>query len=330
MKILQITPERTEINSQVPFDSRADYMGDLLFHGLRELYGESVVDFPRKDHLYKGYEHGNKLWGRGFSYSALLDELDTDRTDIPSKISNGFFDLIILTSHNTVDWYEHIFYSYLDRIKDLNANVKLAVVNGKDRPETYDRVWNYTPYHFQREIPDNADNRLIPISFAIPKEKIIDKIPKKNKWIANIVPADHSHHNRKTHTYDTEQEYYKDYEDSYYALTCIKAGADCMRHYEILARGSVPIFTDIENVPQRTLMTLPKELLSSIKNNTYFNLPQKTFDKNEIKIEWQYINEDKFIYDLYEELSNFLLDYTKKYLHTEYLAKYLLEKCECL
>ena len=39
-----------------------------------------------------------------------------------------------------------------------------------------------------------------------------------------------------------ESDYYKDYQRSYFAITCKKGGWDCLRHYEILANAVSPTF----------------------------------------------------------------------------------------
>ena len=47
MKILFITQKEDPAN---PLN---DYMSDLLLHGLRELYGNDVVDYPGSWYLYE-------------------------------------------------------------------------------------------------------------------------------------------------------------------------------------------------------------------------------------------------------------------------------------
>ena len=39
-----------------------------------------------------------------------------------------------------------------------------------------------------------------------------------------------------------------------------KSGWDCLRHYEIIANGCVPIFMNISNCPDLTLFNFPKHL----------------------------------------------------------------------
>ena len=81
---------------------------------------------------------------------------------------------------------------------------------------------------------------MIPISFSIPECKILKKIPEKKKLLAHIIPG-----RLNTYIFSDESDYYLDYQDSVFGITCKKAGWDCLRHYEILANGCIPLFLDL-------------------------------------------------------------------------------------
>ena len=51
------------------------------------------------------------------------------------------------------------------------------------------------------------------------------------------------------------------YRQSMFALTSKKGGWDCLRHYEILAAGCIPIFEDLDSCPPDTLVSFPKKIL---------------------------------------------------------------------
>jgi hypothetical protein len=55
-----------------------------------------------------------------------------------------------------------------------------------------------------------------------------------------------------------EASYRKMYQESRFALTCKKGGWDALRHYEILANGCIPVFTDLSKCPEDTLTMFPK------------------------------------------------------------------------
>jgi len=148
---------------------------------------------------------------------------------------------------------------------------------------------------------------LHPINFSIPKEKVCETHYVKTKLLSDLIPG-----NVSTYIYNTEEEYYNEYKKSYFALTKIKAGWDCMRHYEILANGCIPYFIDIEKCPKNTMTLLPKDLL--IEGN---HLYDKIKDKNELH------EEDLIEYD---RLRGQLLEHTKAYLTTDKIAEYVLQK----
>ena len=75
-------------------DNLIDYMNDLTLHGLRELYGNNVVDYPGCWYLYsdevkKRNFDTKKLWGKGFNLIDSFQEYNLiDREDIPAKIKS--------------------------------------------------------------------------------------------------------------------------------------------------------------------------------------------------------------------------------------------------
>lgn len=138
---------------------------------------------------------------------------------------------------------------------------------------------------------------LFPIGFSIPECKIVKDIPEKTHHLSHLIPG-----KLETYIYNTEQDYYKEYQESVFAMTIKKGGWDCLRHYEILANGCIPYFVNIEQCPPVCLTLLPKDLIKEAmiaSQATSFN------------------------YKMYIEK---LLDYTRKYLTTESIAKYILDK----
>lgn len=150
---------------------------------------------------------------------------------------------------------------------------------------------------------------LYPITFSIPEEKIITNLHAKIKIMSDLIPGNYS-----TYIYNTENDYYNEYRQSYFALTHLKSGWDCLRHYEILANGCIPYFRDLENCPANTMALLPKDLM--LQGNQLYN-----------KFNIKNINEltDDDIIE-YNTLAKNLLDYTKLHLSTYNMAKYILEK----
>lgn len=142
------------------------------------------------------------------------------------------------------------------------------------------------------------------ITFSISESKIInDTQLNKKKIMSSLIPG-----NISTYVYNTEKEYYEEYQQSYFALTTKKAGWDCLRHYEILANGCIPYFPLIHECPVNTLSLFPKDLIKE-GNILYEKYKLSGLDINEYNI-----------------LRNKMLDYTKEHLTTRKMAEYILNK----
>ncbi len=214
-----------------------EYMCDMLFHGLRSVLGADVVDVNHLEFMYQDTVHGGyTIWG-------LLPQVEVDRTDITNKIRNKYFDLIIYGM-------AHLWRGYLDEVVAAYSPSRVFFVDGCDD-------YSVAPVrgkgvYFKRELP-NYYTDLLPIQFAIPKEKIFKETFGKIRLMAPLDPD-----NRNTYGYVTEESYYRQYIESYFGKTVKKGGWDCLRHYEIMAAGCLPYFERLEECPSRTLEHLPK------------------------------------------------------------------------
>ena len=101
---------------------------------------------------------------------------------------------------------------------------------------------------------------IYPIQFTINKNKIIEAneqfIKNKIHILTSLVPVQ----NRK-YKFTDEKLYNEEYKKYLFAITTKRAGWDCLRHYEILMNGCIPIFENIEYCPKNTMFILPKQLL---------------------------------------------------------------------
>ena len=131
------------------------------------------------------------------------------------------------------------------------------------------------------------------------------------------------------------------YSNSIFAITNKKLGWDCLRHYEILMNGCIPLFFNIEDCPKSILKTLPKERLleiySSYDSVLKLYSPLKIYKKKFLSFKkiFSYIpnmfknkNASTFLKENSNilEIKNELLNFTKQNLTTEILAKYVLSK----
>jgi hypothetical protein len=99
------------------------------------------------------------------------------------------------------------------------------------------------------------DTKVLPLSFCVPDECIVSNIPEKKYLLAPLIPG-----NISTYNYDNENDYNNMYRKSRFAITKMKGGWDCLRHYEILMNGCIPLFENLKECPTFTLTTYPKEL----------------------------------------------------------------------
>ena len=331
-------------NSKVNQDSRQnDYMHDIVLHGLREIYGNSVIDYPGVWYMYRdevkkrNYDISN-LWGKGFTlYNLLSNYQQIDRTDIENKIKTNYFDFIIFGS---------IDFEKLDNIsekllldlffdKTINFKSKIIFVDGSDSPFVNELITDKGVY-FKRELISENIKNVYPINFAIPKEKIVHTInPKPLNILAPLIPGKYS-----TYIYENEQDYYQSYQNSVFALTYKKLGWNSLRHYEILMNGCIPLFLNIDKCPKKILTNLPKKLLSEVFIQYSWILNQ-FFPTNIYKMKFLSI-EKFFLYFLnlfkkkydstalinsYPELFEIkkkMIDYTKKNLTTEKIASNMI------
>jgi hypothetical protein len=100
----------------------------------------------------------------------------------------------------------------------------------------------------------------IPFPYAVPDEYVVTKVPEKTRVFADHDP---SFGGKATYKFgaDQQSEYYKHYQDSRFAVTRKKGGWDCLRHYEILMNGCIPVFEGLEYCPPKTMYFFPKELV---------------------------------------------------------------------
>jgi hypothetical protein len=284
MKILYITNHKTIAQMSGGFLN--DYLNDLLFYGLTELENIEVIDSTPIIHLYK--ENQDKipiqhLWGKGFTSTFLIDKDTTDRTNIEEKIKDKYFDLIIYGAvKRCLDYY--------DLVSSIYPNNKIFLIDGDDFGDV--NLLSLKHPYFKREL---ISNKFIPIHFAIPECKITQTFLNKTQEYGSIIPGQNGY------KFDIEQEYYNDYNKSYFGVTMKKAGWETMRTHEILANHCVPYFLDLESCPKQTLTNLPKELLIEARELAL------NFDQSK-----------------YDTILNELFNYTKNNLTTKHLAQYVL------
>lgn len=277
-----------------------DFQNDMVFHGMRTLFGENCVDYNHAWFMYE--EDKKKYWnervpdngksyGRGFTIGGSLPTIAVDRTDISRKIETKYFDKIVYGSvHRSLELLPIVLEHY--NKKDI------IFIDGEDQTNLRSDILTRGLY-FKRELAVTPTQGLYPINFAIPQEFIKTSVPEKTQDWGTIIPG-----NLSTYIFDNQEEYYADYAKSFFALTTKKGGWDCLRHYEILMNGTVPYFPDLDGCPSYTMTRFPKEII--LKTN-------------------QFVKNSQFAVDEYYETVSNLLSHTREHLTTTSIAKYILE-----
>jgi hypothetical protein len=271
-----------------------DYLNDMIYHGLLGSPGVFVYESSWPGYMLKGYPNPETLYGKGFTLYARMTH--TPRVcpewTIKEKIADKYYDYVVYGSvTRCVD--------FLDLVLKVYSKDRIVFLDGEDWPAIARPALVDCGVYFKRELILNTDV-ILPISFSIPKEHVLEHVPEKSKLFATIVPGDLS-----TYVFDNEKDYFKDYACSYYGHTRKKAGFDCLRHYEILANGCLPIFDGINEVPETAMTSFPKSI---VKKAT------KAIKDSPTKLE------------NYEEVMYELLDYTRENLTTVKEAVKFIER----
>lgn len=241
--------------------------GDLLemtiLRGLREVMGQDCVDYPRKKIMYHDFSQSprERLHGRGFS---LL------YTPIPD-LEPGVRESIFQSSFDAVIYGDGHIYGERVRIPEIDrlANGNSWIIDGHDlyggapikvMHEGEEVIGCQFNKSFKRELltlPDE-ERKIYPTGFGVPLERILDiDLGAKSQLYQKTAPdyaafrqisdlgGGFSHHK-----FTEESEYYEDLSKSWFGLTCKKGGWDTLRHYEIIAAGTVLLFRDLDKKPK--------------------------------------------------------------------------------
>ncbi len=212
-----------------------DYLSDEVLYGFRILLGEDVVDYPKKEILYrnsKGKIPQSMVWGNGATAFGLPD-ISVDRTDIKKKIDTGYFDLII----NSNCWRIH---------SPVYKN--LVVLDGQDHHLLNPTYLGKVIAYFKRELRWN-DSGVQPIQFSYPDHLADNTIFPKIKLTHtsfSLYPGlrqDISDYYGSCF-FNNWDEYMLDIKKSWFGISPKGAGYDCQRHYEILGNAVLCIYLD--------------------------------------------------------------------------------------
>lgn len=131
-------------------DLSPDYLRCCTLIGMKELLNEKIVDVPKITHIYTSYPGNTKhLYGRGMSYTQIVDDPLVDRENIEERIKNKEFDLIIYGSvHRGLRYHDLVLQTY--------DHDKIIYICGEDRHYC---PYLHLPHLFLREFEDNIPKR---------------------------------------------------------------------------------------------------------------------------------------------------------------------------
>ena len=232
-----------------------DYLEVSILHGLREIMGNQCVDYPRKKIMYNDFSDipKDQLHGKGFT---LLTKPIKDLSEKEREL-NQFDAVLYGCGHMHGEGTIHEF----NKISKNNV----WVLDGHDLFGDAPRKIEFNDQEvigvqfrkcFKRELVEKVPD-VYPTGFGIPEYQIRPfDISKKDQQYQKTAPDNSlfqtvndlgggfSHHK-----FTKEEDYYNDLSRSWFGLTCQKGGWDCMRHYEIMAAGSVLLFRDYNLKP---------------------------------------------------------------------------------
>jgi hypothetical protein len=208
-----------------------DYLADSLIIGLREIYGENCVEFPRKDILYGDLPC---VYGRSFT---LWSQPIADVPRGPAAFEN--VDVVIYSNYRRqqpIDW------RLLVRNRDQAPQV--IYVDGGDDNNVEPNV---RPL-FKRELY-TAQPGVFSIGFGVPERLVRPLAPEKKTQLHPTHVQDEEFGVESGYRFAEESDYYDDLARSLFGITLKKGGWDCMRHYEIMAAGTVVMFKHFDQKP---------------------------------------------------------------------------------
>ena len=245
--------------------AQGDYLEVSMLHGLRQVLGKDCVDYPRKKVMYHDWGDTPKeeLHGNGFT---LYKHPIKDLTQKERKLENFDFVLYGVSHAYGVEenpnlnslvgdenvWHldGHDLYGFAPRMIESQGEKIIGV----QKPQT-----------FKRELVEHHLPNVFPTGFGIPeyqirqidytiKDQLYQKTAPDDALFKNVTDIGGS---RTHHKFSVESDYYNDLSRSWFGLSCKKGGWDCMRHYEIMAAGSLLLFKDYD---KKSILCSPQNL----------------------------------------------------------------------
>lgn len=127
-----------------------DYLRDSVLIGLKETFPEQIVDVPKISFIYKNYPDDgiSSLYGKGFSYTRIVDDVSVNRENLEQRIREKEFELIVFGN-------VHRGLPYKDLIDQVYEQERVVYLCGEDCHRCEYVGW---PNLFLREFSGNLES----------------------------------------------------------------------------------------------------------------------------------------------------------------------------
>jgi len=253
-----------------------DYLSDSLLIGLKGLSKYNIYEYHKNEIIYNVSNRNTNVHGNAFTLGGVIDPKEQIIYSDKLNLEFDYFifasiidqvDLFIkfkqqLTIHNTIllDGYDSPsffpFYGFLITPKLFKIRFpyfdfiyfKREFIEEK---RFFSSINKYIPKFVEDLFFKKA--KIAPISFSIPRIKIIEKPKLKEKLFPKHIVdeeiLDKIKNGSSKYVFDSEIDYYNDLQISKFCITTKRSGWDCMRHYEIAANGSLICFKNLHLKP---------------------------------------------------------------------------------
>jgi len=226
---------------------QGDFLEVSMLIGLRNVFGDSVIDVPRKNVIYGDFSESPKeaLHGRGFTYYR------GDVKDIDSSLRN------LKPEKNDIIIYGTVEYGILSEKRDHGNCENVFYLDGGDVQDIRIKPC------FKRELFSEQDG-VIPTGFGIPKSEILpvnfnykgDQLIPQTTPDTDLIsefgtkPKVHFHPTMSRYFFEDEDDYVRDICRSWFFPVTKRGGWDSLRPYQGVAYGTLVVFKDYGSKPK--------------------------------------------------------------------------------
>lgn len=281
---------------------KPDYLCDMLWIEMATNPNIELFSNNNPSYLFSDYPDQKKLYGRGFTlYKKLSNKYRSkilSEKKILSYIKENKFDIIIFPSIRRYSSFFEYCFKHFD-------SKNLVVVDGEDDEFISRECFKSIYFKRQDKASIYCDWFINKAPLFLPKiilKSIREKIKNYSEKTTYLAPAMPQTGSVRNYIFETEESYYAQYAKSWFGYTTKKAGWESLRHYEIIACGTLPYFNSIKNKPNHIMPNYPIEV--QLKANDLYHIGCAA---NELSDNWkeEYFRLSRRMNIWINDLSNF-------------------------